>query len=240
MPRPPRAGKPAQDRIHRIRLGSPNAWLYGRPGRWLLVDAGARLTSPLLLQAVASCGCEFRDIALIVATHTHFDHIGGLGHLKRHTDAPVAVHEAEADILAAAHFVLSDGFRLDAKIKAFAARHILRKSLGALDPVAPDIRIREETRLDGFGFAAAVVPTPGHSDGSLSVLTDDGTLFSGDLIINSRAYSGVWRHMSSYGTSRRRILDTWRELLARGVRLICPGHGPAFSPDLLRRYLENA
>ena len=52
-------------------------------------------------------------------------------------------------------------------------------------PVEPDILIDNDTNLDYLGFAARILPTPGHTPGSLSVITADGEAFVGDLAINT-------------------------------------------------------
>ncbi len=40
------------------------------------------------------------DVGRIVITHGHIDHFGGLGFVRRHTEAPVAVHVLDRRVLA--------------------------------------------------------------------------------------------------------------------------------------------
>ena len=44
---------------------------------------------------------------------------------------------------------------------------------------------RAATPAQDFGVAGRIMPTPGHTAGSVSVLTDRGDLVAGDLIANS-------------------------------------------------------
>lgn len=227
----------SQNIVHQINLGFSNVWLYGTPGNWLLIDAGMKMSTPRLYRRLGELDIEPEDIKLIVATHVHFDHVGGIGKLKK--DAPqiqVAVHELEAAILAQGKYVLSDGFILKARAAVCFMRTFINKSLVAFDPVKPSFVISGERRLDDFGFDVTLIPTPGHTDGSLAALSDSGYIFSGDLIIN-RPYKGIWKHMSRYGTSSELIKQQWQILLDRGAETVCPGHGDMFPIKELQAFL---
>jgi glyoxylase-like metal-dependent hydrolase (beta-lactamase superfamily II) len=106
----------------------------------------------------------------------------------------------------------------------------------AFAPVEPDIVIKDDVRLDSRGFSAAVVHTPGHSEGSISVLFDDGCVFTGDLAI-TQPLSGIWRHMPIYGSSIDAIKRTWRLILDLGAKHIYPSHGADFPADELAEWL---
>lgn len=183
---------------------------------------------PHFWAGLAAAGCKPEEIGLLVLTHAHFDHIGAAGRLKKLTSVPILIHKIDAPILAEGRFVVSDGFRAGAKVKAFVGRHLLNKAYVSFDPVVPDILVEGEMRLDEYGFPVSVVPTPGHTDSSIAVLTDDGGLFAGDTVVVNRRCDGMWRYMSHYGTSQERIRHTWRMLLDRGVKHIYPGHGRDF------------
>lgn len=224
------------NRIYRIELGSPSAWLYGAPGHWMLVDAGTRRTVPTLLLRLQEIGCAPSDIALIVVTHGHYDHVGAIHALLEKARIPVLAHRRDAAALSGGAFVMSDGFTASAKAGAYCMRHLASKISALLEPFPVDVPVDCETRLEPYGFSATVVPTPGHSAGSVSVLTDDGVLFAGDLMVN-RPYPGVWRYMSMFGDSREEIKKQWRTLLDRGAKTVCPGHGAMFPAENLRPFL---
>jgi endoribonuclease LACTB2 len=72
------------------------------------------------------------------------------------------------------------------------------------------------SRLARIGLAGEIVPTPGHSDDSVSLLLDDGSVFTGDLT--------PWPWV---GQDRADIVAaSWRRLRERGARRVYPGHGP--------------
>ena len=223
-------------KIHRIPLGHLNAWLIEKDGRWIVFDTGKRRTIRRLLAGIEAAGCAARDIALIVISHAHYDHVGGVGTLKKLSSAPVAIHRHDAEILHTGSFILSDGLHWIGRFKAFMGRHVMPKAMFAFDPVAPDILVDEERRLDDLGFPATLIHTPGHSEGSISLLCDDGALFAGDLTI-TQPLPGLWRHMPIYGSSIEEIKKTWRMLIERGARHIYPGHGRDFPISTLEKLL---
>jgi ribonuclease/clavin/mitogillin len=71
-------------------------------------------------------------------------------------------------------------------------------------------------RLSEIGIAGEMLPTPGHSEDSVSLVLDDGSVFVGDL--------------TPFGLAEARaapIVDaSWRLLGKQGATRVHPGHGP--------------
>lgn len=72
-------------------------------------------------------------------------------------------------------------------------------------------------------MAARLLTTPGHTSGSISVLTDDGSLFCGDLLVNSRPIQ-VNKLADNVLAVRRSIC----RILNLPCKRIYPGHGSPF------------
>jgi glyoxylase-like metal-dependent hydrolase (beta-lactamase superfamily II) len=190
----------------------------------------------MLLDGMRSVGCKPEDITLIVLSHAHYDHVGCARKIKGIAHAPIMIHSLEAEILRSGRFVVSDGLNSLGRFKAFMGRHVVPHFFFAFAPVEPDIVIKNDIRLDSRRFSAAVVHTPGHSEGSISVLFDDGCIFTGDLTI-TQPLSGIWRHMPIYGSSIDAIKKTWRLILDLGAKHIYPSHGADFPASELAEWL---
>jgi glyoxylase-like metal-dependent hydrolase (beta-lactamase superfamily II) len=215
-----------------------NSWLAESGGRWLMIDAGKPSTVGQLFSGIESAGCGPEKISLLVISHAHYDHVGGAGPLKKKANVPVAIHRADAGLLRSGGFEISDGLNFTGRLKAFLGRNVAPRRMFAFEPVEPDVIVDRERRIDDFGFAAVILHTPGHSNGSISVLTDEGDLFPGDLAI-TQPMSGIWRHMPIYGSSVDDIKNGWRSLLERGARHVYPSHGEDFPASELRQILKG-
>ncbi|HDI61127.1 MAG TPA: MBL fold metallo-hydrolase [Desulfobacteraceae bacterium] len=215
--------------VQRIRLGITNCYLMGGPHRWILVDAGARGCHDTFFRKLGRLAIEPGDIRLIVVTHVHFDHVGSLAAIRQRCGCPVAVHVAEASMLKEGRIVLPPGTGpFSRRLIALGRRHPrIVERLYRFDPVVPEIIVEHDLDLGGFGVEARVLHTPGHSAGSLTVLTASGHAAVGDLAFGCRPF-GANRHMPPFADSLEAIGEQWLRLAAAGARWIHPGHGWAF------------
>lgn len=145
-------------------------------------------------------------ITAIVATHAHFDHIIGAERLRALTGAPFRMHPSDAPLLP---WMQESG----------------RLFLGVDLPPPPDIDTpaTEGDSLTAGGARFAVLHTPGHSPGSISLATD-GALFSGDTL-----FAGSIGRTDLPGGDTQALLDAVRaKLYVFDDDLdVYPGHGPA-------------
>lgn len=140
-----------------------NAWYVGTcgvtvllitgPQGHILVDAGMEDVVPQVLANVRKLGFNPKDIGLIVSSHEHFDHVGGLAALQKATGARVMA-------------------------TAEAAKVIRSGKISPADPQAQEIHGSPPARVDFIlktGDVFSVGPlkitaftTPGHTEGSTS------------------------------------------------------------------------
>jgi len=129
----------------------------------MIVDPGAE--AELILKTAAELGLS---ITLIVATHTHLDHLGALAQVKEATRAKFAVHEAEA---------------------AKKGVPVLNQMMGSLlggssrSSPEPDKILHEGDIIEIGELSFSVLHTPGHSPGGICLL-GHGVVFCGDTLFN--------------------------------------------------------
>jgi glyoxylase-like metal-dependent hydrolase (beta-lactamase superfamily II) len=115
-----------------------------------------------LLAAIDALGVE---VAAILLTHTHFDHVGAVAPVARATGAEVWCPEIEVPVLAdIMSFVPWPGF-------------------GPFESYDADHTVKGGERLDLAGLDIEVLFTPGHSPGHVTYsVADERALFSGDVL----------------------------------------------------------
>lgn len=82
----------------------------------ILIDAGLPASAPLVMANIRTLGFRVEDIRLIVTTHAHFDHVGGVAALQRASGAPVAASPWSAAVLRGGRSIPGDpqyGIALD-------------------------------------------------------------------------------------------------------------------------------
>ena len=193
-------------RIERLVLGDleTNCWLVsdGEGGPLVVIDpAGDATDAERLIEAV-----DDREVALIVLTHGHFDHLGAVGPLVAETDAPVAVHEADAHRI-------TDPAPAGTGGALFGYDHV---------SPPPDRILHGGAVIEAGALALEVLHTPGHTRGSISLL-GHGHLFSGDTL-----FAGSVGRSDSPGGDARQLSHS---IAARFAPLpdetrVHPGHGP--------------
>ena len=206
--------------VHQVSKGV-NAFIIDGDGGVILVDTGLPKRHGVIVEGLASIGRSVGDVQAIVLTHAHADHFGGAAALKRQTDASLIASDVEAPVIEGLRPVPAPPI-LDFPVLRLIARLVPtpesatvdeRVTTGALT-VAPDIE---------------VIPTPGHTDGHISLLLDraGGVLFVGDAAMATRS-GGLQR---GFMNRKSPTFDSSLEAMARlEFAVACFGHsGPITS-----------
>ncbi|MCK9274021.1 MAG: MBL fold metallo-hydrolase [Syntrophales bacterium] len=145
-----------------------SSWLYVTKKMKVLVDPGPGSTIPVLLSALTEIGIDRLDIILI--THIHIDHVGGLGLLLReYPDATVLCHRQ-----AVRHLV--DPSKLwKGSLEVLGS---LARLYGSIEPV-PQKNIASETWMKEKNLAIETIETPGHASHHVCYCMND-ILFTGE------------------------------------------------------------
>ncbi len=218
-----------------IRLGSSHAYLVKGNAGYLLIDAGNSNMKNRFVSRIKLRNIEPEDIKLIVVTHAHHDHVGSLSEIKELTKAQVIIHSSEVKYLKQGRSIPVNIIHPLGKIFAFIFKRI--GTLISFDPVEPDIEIKDEFDLRPFGFKAKIVPTPGHTAGSVSVIFADGTAFVGDTCFNIFPFTKSV--FPTFANDVHLLLESWDKLLTYKLKRIYPGHGRPFKINKLKYTLKK-
>jgi metallo-beta-lactamase class B len=69
------------------------------PAGAILLDAGLPETAPLIQKSIAELGFSVKDVKILLNSHAHYDHCGGLAELKKKSGARMVASERDAPIL---------------------------------------------------------------------------------------------------------------------------------------------
>lgn len=144
------------------------------------------------------------DLAAILITHTHYDHIGAVAELASATNAPVYVPRGERDVLAHADQIYGS---FGVEVRPWAGD-------------AHELTGDQQLELAGIGFETASVP--GHSPDHLAYYAEP-YLFSGDVL-----FAGSVGRVDLPGGDWERLFDSIQYLVTRydPETIVLSGHGP--------------
>jgi glyoxylase-like metal-dependent hydrolase (beta-lactamase superfamily II) len=202
-----------------ILTGTAQAFLIVQDGQFGLVDSGNRNTEKQVVKAITSRGLKMEDLRFIFLTHTHFDHAGNAASLKKMSDAPIIVHQSEADYLRKGFHPIPKGTSALYKFIVYLGRKLANETFSAFDATQPDVLFESRLSLQSFGFDAEILHTPGHTSGS-SVLIADRKAFVGDTVFN---IMGIKYPL--FANDEVQLMKSWQILLNLDVDLYYPAHG---------------
>ncbi len=145
-------------------VGPPgvSSFLITTPNGDFLLDAGMPQTAPLIEAHIAALGFNIHDVKVLLNSHAHYDHAGGLAQLKRDSGAILVAGASDAPILAAGQISYGPS----------AGVHY--------PPVRADRLIHDGETLTLGGVTLRAHATPGHTPGctswSMAVEGADGVM----------------------------------------------------------------
>jgi glyoxylase-like metal-dependent hydrolase (beta-lactamase superfamily II) len=215
-----------------------NIWHVRGRDRDLLIDTGLGMAS---LKAAARH--LFEKHLTAVATHAHYDHVGGFHEFEERV-----IHGAEARKVAAGNAAsLYGGGKEDALLESIrAAGYDVPPELftavpsESYDPRSYSVLPAPATRIVGEGDVIdigdrrfEVLHLPGHSPGSIGLWeAQTGTLFSGDAIYDGPLLDGL------PGSDIPAYIATMKRLRQLPVSVIHAGHDPSFGRARLRELCD--
>ena len=164
-------------KIHLLKLSVSNAYLL-EGEQPILVDTGASKDIESIHSKLKQLRVDFRDLALIVHTHVHSDHMGSTAGIAAEANCPIAYHPADQAIVDRSHNGYLKGVGLRGRIMSRFFSNTKFEAINA------DIELQDGMKLNDYGADLTVVATPGHTPGSIAVITPEGdTAIIGDVIM---------------------------------------------------------
>ncbi len=237
--------------IYQLKLPVPlplrfvSVYLISGGEGWTLVDTGYDYppTYEVWKSGASALGIDLEnDVARILVTHFHPDHIGGSRWLQERTGAPVYLLEPEIEN---ARRVWGEGSGAQPFVEALKrhgmppeiAREAAAGMRSGLDLPELMLPLRAGEKLDLGGLAPRIIPAPGHADHQF-MLHDEarGILFAADqVLLEITPNIGLWPESESRPLAR--YLESLNSLRGLDADLVLPGHGPVFH-DLAGRAAE--
>jgi ribonuclease/clavin/mitogillin len=197
--------KPAPVTVVNVGYRSTNYWVVSAGTSRLLVDLGYPGSMGEMRANLQRMGVPLAEIKYGLATHYHIDHAGLAQELKL---AGVALLVAEPQVGAIP------------LMKQWTKPQDRYVDITLIDNVTISLG-ESRAVLARIGIAGEILHTPGHSDDSVSLLLDDGAVFTGDLT-----------HPRLAGEhDAAAVSASWRLLRERGATRVYPGHGPVRPMD---------
>lgn len=148
------------DNVWYVGTEGLSAFLFTTPEGHILLDGTTPEGAAIVEANIAKAGFRLSDVKILLNSHAHFDHSGGLAKLKADTGAQLAAMEGDVSALEGGFYLGSEDV----------------KAMGA-PPVKVDRVLKDGDTVELGGFSLKAHLTPGHSRGCTSWgarLRDDG------------------------------------------------------------------
>jgi glyoxylase-like metal-dependent hydrolase (beta-lactamase superfamily II) len=205
-----------------------NCYLVKTDSGFILIDTAKADKRGLIEQELERAGCRPGNLKLIILTHGDFDHCGNAAYMRAKFGTKITMHQADIGM------VEHGDMLWNRKKPNFVVRTLMQFlfRLSKADRFKPDFYIKEGDRLTVYGFDAEVIEIPGHSKGSIGLLTSDCDLFCGDLLANV-SKPDLWSIMDDRVAATASV----EKLRGREIAIVYPGHGKPFPMQAFLKHI---
>jgi metallo-beta-lactamase class B len=192
--------------LYYVGANDVTSFLITGPEGDVLIDGGYPGTPPLIMASIAKLGFKITDVKVLLNSHAHFDHAGGLAELQKASGAELWVSEGDADAVASGGVDDASNTFLPARILAY---------IGIIRYPAPrvDHRFKDGAKIQLGTIELTAHVTGGHTRGCT---TWTFPVRDGDRVLN--------------------VVDKCSLNLPAGVRLVEPERYPGVRADFERSF----
>jgi hydroxyacylglutathione hydrolase len=220
-------------KIFPINLKVP-CYLIRDTDDFILIDTGDSSDRDRLENELDLLNVSSQSFKLVILTHGDFDHAGNAAFLRKKYGVKIAMHASDSGMVEKGDMGFNRKLRSDrvsvfGRIIMFISSHFVPPT--QFEVFKPDHLIKDGQDLTEFGFDAKILELPGHSKGSIGVLTGNGDLFCGDLLMNMLKPNPHFV-IDDYADFTCSI----EKLKKLCIQTVYPGHGKPFS---FKQYIKN-
>ncbi|NLT64310.1 MAG: MBL fold metallo-hydrolase [Clostridiales bacterium] len=197
----------------RIKISYANCYLLSGDKGSILVDTCNYKDGPAIYSRIKD-----RNVRLILLTHGHFDHVSSAKYLAKRLNVPIAMSEADVHLIGNGQASKLHANTPLGRIMVFFSQGVLKKAEYSL--FTPDVLLEDGQDLSEYGVNARVISLPGHTKGSVGVLTADGDFIVGDAMFNMLRPTG-----SRLFEDRIIMEESLQKIRSSGAKTIYVGHG---------------
>ena len=213
--------------IHGLNNRTANVYLIKAGETNILVDTGSRKNVDRMIDRINRIK-EPGRINYMVLTHTHYDHCLNARLFSEIFDPEVIVGESEEEYLLNGFAPLPDGTMPWSRFIVRIGRS-LNESYFSYKGIPSNIRVSSPFRIPGCGVT--VIPTPGHTTGSLSVIVNSEVAVVGDTMFSIFPKT----IFPPFADNIPELISSWKMLLETGCRSFVPAHGGEIESALVER-----
>lgn len=199
--------------LHYVGASDIASYLITTPEGHILIDGGFVETAPQIAANVEKLGHRLADVKILLNSHAHFDHAGGLAELKRRSGAQLFASAPDAELLERGG---KGDFRFGDE--------------GAFPPVAVDRRLADGEKVTLGGVELTARLTPGHTRGCTTWTWNAGGL-QAVVVCSASILDYRFVGQESYPGIAADFERTFATLQALPCDLFLASHGRFFDLD---------
>ena len=198
--------------IFTINCGFVNCYLLKNGDSAILVDTGGKGGEQRIISALSRYGIVPDELKMIVITHGHADHAGGCAYLRERYKVKVGINPKDKTVTKKLK-----GDTMMGNVMAFFTNFAKPVT------VEPDTALTDGMTLVEYGVPGKIIELPGHTDGSIAILLDDGRLIAGDVFFNFSKPT-----LPHIAVDFDTLYKNRERLNSLGITTVYPGHGKPF------------
>ena len=148
-------------RIEQLPVRGTNCYLLQGTAGVVLIDPGPPGSAPAIIDKMAGLGIPPEQVRLILVTHGHLDHYGGVPAIKAWCGAPVVAHPIAPGFSQDRRNALPPAQTLQGSLMRWV--YLLLSPLARFAPLHADLLLDEGAGLSPYGLDAQLIAVPGHA-----------------------------------------------------------------------------